>query len=92
MDSFAFIPTSPLEIIAISRTLKQTHSTGVDDIKSTLISPVIELIADPLSEIFNCSLKTGVVLVLLKTGKVIPICALRRETPMQYPCCSRERL
>src|SRR6218665_1525568 len=44
LDSFALTPTSPFEIIAISRTLKQTHSTGLDDIKSTLISPVIELI------------------------------------------------
>src|SRR6218665_791069 len=73
LDSFALIPTSPSEIIAISRTLKQTHSTGLDGIKSTLISPVIELIADPLSEIFNYFLKTGVVPVLLKTAKVIPI-------------------
>src|SRR6218665_1820734 len=73
LDSFALIPTSPFEIIAISHTLKQTHSTGLDDIKSILISPVIELIADPLSEIFDCSLKAGVVPVLLKTAKVIPI-------------------
>src|SRR6218665_1632151 len=73
LDSFALIPTSPFEIIAISRALKQTHITGLDDIKFTLISPVIQLIVDPLSEIFNCSLKTSVVPVLLKTAKVIPI-------------------
>src|SRR6218665_2475717 len=67
------LDSSPFEIITISRTPKQTHITGLDDIKSTLISPVIELIADPLSDIFNCSLKTGVDPVLLKTAKVIPI-------------------
>ena len=73
MNSFAMLPTSSYEIIAINKTLKDTHSTGPDDLNPHILSPLMDLLATPLSEIINCSIRTGDVPSDIKLAKVIPI-------------------
>jgi len=71
--SFALIPTCPKELIAIYKTLKSTHSSGTDDLNPYILSSVIELLAGPLTEVINSSLKNGEVPLEIKLAKVIPI-------------------
>src|SRR5688572_1861759 len=71
--SFAIYPTSPAELISINHTLKISHSAGFDEIDPTVVSPVFDLIAAPLSDIINCSLSSGIVPSALKIAKVLPI-------------------
>ena len=51
----------------------QNKSPGHDDIGNMIVKKVATEISKPLSTIFNCSLKTGVVPEQLKIAKVIPI-------------------
>ena len=72
-NSFAIIPTSPSEIINVCRSLKTTHSSGLDGIDPTIMNSVIELISTPLTHIINNSFSTGIVPTALKSAKVVPI-------------------
>src|ERR1043165_713463 len=73
VNSFFLLPTCPQELITINRTFKSTHSSGMDDMNPYLISPVLEILATPLAEIINCSLKNGIVPAEAKIAKVLPI-------------------
>src|SRR5688572_18913713 len=73
LNSFAMLPTSSYELIAINKTLKDTHSTGPDDLNPHVLSPLMDLLAIPLSEIINCSIRTGEVPSDIKLAKVVPI-------------------
>src|SRR6218665_3922586 len=57
INSFAVIPTSPEEIVNVGRSIRLTHSKGVDDIDPYIATPCIASVAWPLSEIINCSFK-----------------------------------
>ena len=61
IQSMSFLPTNPLEIMKLSRTLKTSHSCSTDDIDPYIAHEFIPLIAYPLSTIFNCSFCTGIV-------------------------------
>src|SRR5688572_13015499 len=73
LNSLVILPTCPQELLTINKTLKVTHSTGPDDINPYLISPLMELLAVPLSDIINCSLRNGEVPSNIKLAKVLPI-------------------
>ena len=73
LNSLVILPTCPQELLTINKTLKVTHSTGPDDINPYLISPLMELLAVPLSDIINCSLRNGEVPSDIKLAKVLPI-------------------
>lgn len=73
INSIVLLPTTPGELITISRSLKATHSTGIDDIDPHLTIPAIGDIANLLSEIINCSLRNGMVPSSLKVAKILPI-------------------
>ena len=73
LNSFAMLPTSSYELIAINKTLKDTHSTGPDDLNPHVLSPLMDLLATPLSEIINCSIRTGEVPSDINLPKVVPI-------------------
>jgi len=72
-NSLALYLTNPEEIINISCSIKPTHSSGLDDIDPMIALPLIKSIAQPLSEIINCSFSTGVVPDELKLAKIVPI-------------------
>ena len=72
-NSFALLSTTSQEILAINNSLKSTHSSGTDDLNPMILSPVMELLASPLAEVINCSLKNGIVPSEIKLAKVLPI-------------------
>jgi hypothetical protein len=66
-------PTTDCEIIDIVHNLKANKSAGHDELSPRVIKSVISSIAQPLSDIFNLSLSTGVFPDKLKIAKVSPI-------------------
>ena len=73
LQSFALLPTSPAELITINKILNDTHTPGTDDLNPHTLSSMLDLLADPLSEIINCSLRNGTVPLDIKLAKVLPI-------------------
>ena len=73
LNSFAILPTSFHELITINKTLKDTYSTGADDLNPHILSSLMDLLASPLSEVINCSLRTGIVPSDIKLAKITPI-------------------
>ena len=65
--------TSVPEIIKIIKSLKNTNSTGYDDLSTKFIKLSSTLLAPVLVKLFNLSIQTGVYPDLLKVAKVIPI-------------------
>ena len=68
--SMFVLPTVGLEIIDIARNLKPSKSPGYDEISPKVIKSIINNIAQPISDIFNLSLRTGIFSDKLKTAKV----------------------
>ena len=66
-------PVVPEEVVKIIAKFNQNKSPGHNDIGNMIVKKVATEISKPLSTIFNCSLKTGVVPEQLKIAKVIPI-------------------
>ena len=66
-------PTTVTEVITIIKSLKTSHSTGIDEISSNLLKKVADLIAEPLVYLYNQSMLTGVFPNQLKHSKIIPI-------------------
>jgi len=73
VSSFVLLPTNPLELINISKTLKSTHSSGCDDINPYITSQVMDLLVAPFAEVINCSLSEGMVPLEIKMARVLPI-------------------
>ena len=72
LNSLVVLPTTPNEILTINKTLKASHSAGLDDLAPHIFSPLMDILATPLSEIINCSLENGEVPLEVKTAKVVP--------------------
>lgn len=72
-NSFGLEDTTSEEIIKLNQTIRLSHSKGIDDIDPFVASPSINIIAQPLSEIVNCSFNTGIFPSALKIAKVVPI-------------------
>ena len=66
-------PTNPDKIMKITKNLKTSNSSGIDNISTKLLKMIINEIALVLSHIFNRSLLTGIVPSQLKIAKVNPI-------------------
>ena len=66
-------PVTPDEIIRIIHKFPNNKAPGNDNINSKILKEVSDIIADPLTYIFNLSFKTGLVPDLLKIAKVVPI-------------------
>ena len=66
-------PTTGLEIIDIARNLKPSKSSSYDEISPKVIKSIVNNIAQPLRDIFNLSLKTGIFSDNLKFAKVSPV-------------------
>ena len=94
--SIFFNPTTEAEIIRTAQSLKLKNSSGHDGISSRVITESINLIALPLSYVFNLSLSSGVVPNDFKVGKIIPV--FKKGDTHHYtnyrpitllPCCSK---
>ena len=72
-QSMLLLNVTPDEI-QISRSLKQSHSMGLDQIDPTLAKISVPVIAHVLAAIINCSFNSGVFPDALKIAKVIPLC------------------
>ena len=72
-SSFAIAITSPQEIVEISKQLRSSYSSGIDNIKPHIARDTIQAVAPLLSEIINCSFINGVVPTDIKIAKVIPL-------------------
>ena len=66
-------PTNPEEIIKIVKKLKDSNSSGIDNISTKLLKSIIDEISPVLSHIFNRSILLGIVPSQLKIAKVNPI-------------------
>ena len=66
-------PTDYLEILNIVCSLKNSRSSGHDEISSTLLKQIIGSILTPLVHICNLSLSTGVFPSSFKLAKVVPV-------------------
>ena len=78
-DSLFFNPTNPTEIINITRSLKNSKSSGHDQINMSLLKQIIHPLANPLTYIFNKSLSIGVFPELFKLAKINPI--FKKDNP-----------
>ena len=65
-NSIFLNPTNPDEIIKITKNLKTSNSSGIDNISTKLLKMIINEIAPVLSHIFNRSLLTGIVSITTK--------------------------
>ena len=65
--------TTESEIIKIIKSLKNTNSTGFDNLSTKFIKLSSSILAPALVKLFNLSIQTGVYPDLLKVAKVIPI-------------------
>ena len=72
-SSLFLSPTSDEEIIKITLKLKNSDSSGSDDISNNILKQIIHTISKVISHIFNSSLSSGIVPSLLKEANVTPI-------------------
>ena len=72
-NSIFLNPTNPDEIIEITKKLKGSNSSGIDNISTKVLKSIINEIAPVLSHIYNRSLLTGIVPSQLKIAKVNPV-------------------
>lgn len=72
-QSFFSAPTDISEIIDIVMNFKESKSTGFDNISPSIIKNIIPVLAQPLVNIFNLSLSSGIFPDALKTAKVVPV-------------------
>lgn len=72
-NSMFFIPASINDVKKIIEELNNKKSYGVDEVSTTVIKHVSDLIVQPLSFLFNASIEQGCFPAGLKTAKVTPI-------------------
>jgi len=73
VNSFVFHPTDAQEIIQVPSNLSDKNSAGVDNIPTTIIRSTISCISEVLSELVNCSFRSGYFPDQLKIAEVCPI-------------------
>ena len=66
-------PTTEVEIMRYINDLHPKRSSGLDNINNILLKELRDIIAKPLSMIFNNSISEGVFPSKMKTAKVIPL-------------------
>ena len=66
-------PTTPNEVFKVICSLKDTKSCGYDNISSFFLRISANVLATPLSYLYNCSFQLGIFPDSLKIAKVLPI-------------------
>ena len=72
-NCFFLNPTTPSEVSSIVHSLKTSKCEGVDGLSLSPIKETIDLLAAPLSHIFNLSFERGVFPDKLKLAKILPV-------------------
>lgn len=72
-NSFFFKFVTPEDILLIIRLLKNTNSTGCDDVSTKVIKYVAEILAPILSHLINLCVKDGIFPEALKTSIIKPL-------------------
>lgn len=72
-NSLFLMPTTPTEVFKIIINLKNTNSTGYDNLSTKVIKYVADLIAPVLSSIINLSIQQGIFPEKLKTSVIRPL-------------------
>lgn len=84
-NSIFMIPTIPADIIKIIHSLKNTNSTGYDDITTKVIKATSTIIAPILSHIINSCIEKGVFPEILKISVIKPMFKKGdRQDPSNY--------
>ena len=73
LQSFVYIPISELEVIDASSKLKNTTSSGIDNIHPKIAKESLSVIAPLLATLINTSFETGIFPSPLKSAIVKPI-------------------
>ena len=71
--SMLLYKTTQTEILETIKSLKNTNSTGYDDISTKFVKLAAPLLAPALEKLFNLAISTGVYPNNLKIAKVIPV-------------------
>ena len=77
--SFFIRPTSLYEIIKLSSCIKTSKADGPDGISPRVVKESIHYIVNPLCNIFNMSLSSGIVPDQLKIAKIVPL--FKKDNP-----------
>ena len=81
-ESFFIKPTSVYEILKLSSSIKISKADGPDGISPRVIKECIHYIVNPLCDIFNMSLCTGIVPDKLKIAKIVPL--FKKDNPAHF--------
>lgn len=73
LNSLYMAPTTPYDVFLIINDLKNTNSTGYDNINTKTVKHVSHIIASPLSHIINLCISEGVFPEKLKTTIIKPL-------------------
>ena len=84
---FKFQQLSVRDVTKILKKLKKSRSSGLDDISSEAIRPVIDEIAPALTSVINSSLREGIFPSEYKCAKVI--CVFKGKGAREDPGCYR---
>ena len=78
--SFSFGPVDPSNVMKIMKSLKNSKSTGTDNIDTYIIKLVADDIVNPLTHIVNLSMQKSVFPSMWKHAKVVPL--LKKGDPL----------
>ena len=80
--SFKFKPVSQDQVLKIVKNLKNSKSTGLDNIDTNTIKLVINEILPALTHVVNLSLKNQVFPSIYKKSKIIPLLKKPKDDPL----------
>ena len=80
--SFEFKPVSQDQVLKIVKNLKNSKSTGLDNIDTNTIKLVINEILPALTHVVNLSLKNQVFPTIYKQSKIIPLLKKPKDDPL----------
>jgi hypothetical protein len=66
-------PISVNEVVRVAKSLKNKSSVGIDGIPVYIVKQCIEQLKDPLTNIYNASIESGIFPDKMKVAKVIPV-------------------
>ena len=72
-SSFFLRPTDRDEIYTIIMNMKSSHTSGADEICSTILKAIVNVILEPLVYCINLSLLSGQVPKMAKIARILPI-------------------
>jgi len=73
IESMFLGPLTVQEVVDIIKGVSHKDSSGIDEIPCSMLTHIIDLIANPLANLINASFCEGIFTSKLKTSKVIPV-------------------